>query len=89
MKLISNSLDYTIYPFVFRELQNFQKVGISATGFKMRQLLLLLFFFCDVKVFAKKLKVGHWDVTECYCFYIRLTTRFKRSTQQPSICLLH
>lgn len=53
MKLISNSLDYTIYPFVFRELQNFQKVGISATGFIMRQLLLLLFFFCDVKVFAK------------------------------------
>lgn len=54
MKLISNSLDYTIYPFVFRELQNFQKVGISATGFIMRQLL--LFFFLRCKSLRKKAK---------------------------------
>lgn len=56
MKLISNSLDYTIYPFVFRELQNFQKVGISATGFIMRQLLLLLLFFLRCKSLRKKAK---------------------------------
>lgn len=55
MKLISNSLDYTIYPFVFRELQHFQEVGISATGFIMRQLLLLLFFL-RCKSLRKKAK---------------------------------
>lgn len=57
MKLISNSLDYTIYPFVFRELQNFQKVGISATGFIINYIqLLLLLFFLRCKSLRKKAK---------------------------------